>query len=171
MLADILNETRPWKTRFVVTRDPHASELGRSLGCEIIGEQEAGLNPALSLGTKYALAAGVERLLILPADVPAVSRRDVAALFGCREDVVVASSRDGGTTAMLRSPPDAIETAFGPDSARMHLEAAQTAGLKARHARPGSLQLDVDEYVDLQRLGAMSLDRQSIRLARGLSRR
>jgi 2-phospho-L-lactate guanylyltransferase len=171
MLADVLAETARWKMRFIVTRDPQASDLGRSLGCEIVPEHETGLNAALALGTKHAMAAGVRRLLVLPADVPAVSEKDLCALFAFPEQVVIVSSSDGGTTALLRSPPDVIQTAFGDDSARKHLRKAASAGVRARHARTASLLLDVDDYSDLMDLAEQSLERRSATLARKLAGR
>lgn len=171
MLADVLAETAGWKMRFLVTRDPRASDLGRSLGCEIVPEHEAGLNAALALGTKHAIAANVRRLLVLPADVPAVTEEDLCALFAFSEQVVVVSSSDGGTTALLRSPPDVIGTAFGDDSARTHLGKAGSAGVRARHARAASLLLDVDDYSDLMDLAEQPLERRSAALARKLAGR
>lgn len=171
MLADILAETRDWRNRFIVTADDQAAEVGRALGCHIIEEHEGGLNLALSQGTEHAGTMGVRRLLTLPADVPAVSRTDLRKLFSYEEEVVIAPSLDGGTTALLRTPPGVMETAFGPGSAQAHLQAARRAGLTARKVKFASLVLDVDTFRDLQRLAALPLNRRSVKLARQLAGR
>lgn len=169
MLTDVLAETRGWPARFLVTPDPRASELARSFGVETIFENgEGNLNTALAAGTTHAVAAGVRRLLVLPADVPAVVRADLCTLFDYREAVVVASSADGGTAGMLRSPPDVMATAFGEGSALLHLKAAAVAGLSVRHVRVESLLLDVDDFEDLAHLARMPLGRRSVLLARAL---
>lgn len=169
MLADVLTETAGWECRYLVTSDPRAAELGISFGYEVVVDKGAGLNSALEWGTQHAVSAGARRLLVLPADVPAVTREDVEMLFSYPEDVVVCSSEDGGTNAILRSPPAVIRPAFGPGSAEVHLEAARQAGLTAKQVQLESLILDVDDLDDLKRLAGLPLERKSVVLARELA--
>ncbi|MGH2721159.1 MAG: hypothetical protein ACRDJO_06095, partial [Actinomycetota bacterium] len=81
---------------------------------------------------------------------------------------VVAASADGGTTALLRTPPDAIEPAFGPGSAGLHTAAALRAGRSVVLVTPPSLRLDVDRPADLERLAAAGGNRESVAVARRL---
>ena len=105
---------------------------------------------------------------MLPFDVPLVTVRELEALFAIDADVVVACSDDGGTSGLLRRPPAAIASRFGPDSARSHARAAGMAGLRVESLRVPGLSLDVDDAGDLQRLAASAPDHASVKVAREL---
>jgi len=167
MLGDVLAATEAWKHRYVVTADPDAEAVAKAAGCIRIYDHDGELNSALAVGTGAALEAAVTRLLILPADVPLVTPGDVAKLFGFEEQVVIALSDDGGTTGLLRSPPDVIAPEFGPHSGSQHLLAAEKAGATARQVSLDSLTLDVDDLGGLKQLAAGNRqDRQAVLLAR-----
>lgn len=168
MLADVLHATGKWEHRMVVTSDQDAEAVGLAFGCALVADPGTGLNDAISAGTAAAVAAGCDSLLVLPSDVPMVSSDDVAELFARPEEVVLARSPDGGTNALLRRPPGALEPAFGRSSADAHRLRAQEAGLSFRELELGSLVLDIDGYSDLVRLGEQGNLRESVRLAREL---
>ncbi len=69
-----------------------------------------------------------------------------------REVVIVPDRHGTGTNALLLTPPDAIEPAFGPGSFARHRELAGTAGV----AELPSLTLDIDTPEDLATLLAGS---------------
>lgn len=166
MLTDVLSATSRWPARFLVTDDPYGRLVGASFGCSLVADPGAGLNRALEEGTQAAIDAGARSLLVLPSDVPLVTAADVATLFARPENVVIVSSTDGGTNALLRRPPGAVATRFGPASAEAHRRAAEEGGLECRVVTLASLTLDVDTYGDLVELGRTGLDRESARLAR-----
>jgi 2-phospho-L-lactate/phosphoenolpyruvate guanylyltransferase len=168
MLADVLRATEKWQSRFIVTADPDAEAVGLAFGCSLVGDPGSGLNAALEAGTRAAMEAGAGSLLILPSDVPMASADDVTSLFAYPEDVVIARSQDGGTNALLRRPPAAIELRFGPRSADAHRRAAEEVSLSCRTVELSSLLLDIDRYVDLVQLGGLPNARDSVRLAREL---
>lgn len=168
MLADVLRATEKWSHRLVVTSDQDAEAVGLAFGCSLVADPGHGLNPAIATGTRRAAAAGATSLLVLPSDVPMVTPDDVAALFAYPEQVVVAPSGDGGTNALLRRPPAAVEPSFGPSSAAAHRQRAAEAGLSFRSVELASLLLDVDRYRDLVTLGRLANLRESVRLAREL---
>jgi 2-phospho-L-lactate/phosphoenolpyruvate guanylyltransferase len=165
MLADVLRATEKWPSRLIVTEDPDAEAVGLAFGCTLASDPGSGLNDALVAGTSAAVELGATTVLILPSDVPLVSPDDLAELFAYPEDVVIVSSRDGGTNALVRRPPDAIWPLFGPCSAEAHRRAAERAGLGCRVVELGSLRLDVDRYSDLVELGRTLAERESVRLA------
>ncbi len=109
------------------------------------------LNSALGSAARALAAGRVEKLLILPGDLPALSGEDLDALDTAHRTglIVCPARRDGGTNALLVSPPDAIEFHFGPDSARHHLEAGIAAGLPGRQYDAAAFGLDVDTPDDL----------------------
>lgn len=168
MLADVLRAIADWPVRYVVTGDALLAEAAAGLGAAPLVDPGKGLNAALRAGTEWAVGTGALRLLVLPSDVPLVSGEDVEALFDAEESVVVAASPDGGTSGLLRTPPAAIEPAFGPGSAGLHTAAARRAGRSVLMANPPSLRLDVDRPADLERLAGAASERESVGVARRL---
>lgn len=168
MLADVLRATDKWSHRLIVTSDQDAEAVGLAFGCELVADPGEGLNAAVAAGTRSAVAGGATTLLVLPSDVPMVTSDDVTALFSSPQDVVIAPSRDGGTNALLRRPPETIRPCFGPGSAELHRARAQESGLECRSVEMSSLVLDIDRYGDLVTLGGLTNLRESVRLAREL---
>ena len=169
----------------VVSADPAALELAAALGARPLAEpaagnglgwngagrssaierpdtpdHEAGLNAALDYAASVALDGGADALLALPADVPLVTPEDVAALIDAlppSPSAVLASTADGGTGALLRSPPLAFPARFGPRSLQAHTEAAARHAVPTRLVRRPNLALDIDRPADLLRLVALPL--------------
>lgn len=168
MLADVLGAAAGWPLRMVVTSDPDAASVARSAGWSVLADPGSGLNDAVSAGTAALVRAGATALLVLPGDVPLVTDAEVAAVFATDAQVVVVPSADGGTNALLRRPPRAIASRFGPGSAAGHIGAAGTAGLRVGSLRLPGLSLDIDDADDLRRLAASGLDHASVRLAQEL---
>lgn len=132
----------------VVTRDASVAEWMHSRAIDVVSEQGHGLN--LALMEARAAITPCAALLILPADVAAVSSHDVAALIDAAETaaypaVVIAPDRHGhGTNALLLHPPSAIDFLFGPDSFHLHIAAAEQSGAQVCIYRSESLGLDLD---------------------------
>jgi 2-phospho-L-lactate/phosphoenolpyruvate guanylyltransferase len=123
----------------------------------------ATLNEALQGGIAWAVHAAAESALIIPADLAAVGADDIAALIAAqrsRPEIVIAPTRDGGTGALLVSPPDAVHPAFGPGSFARHVAAARTQGIAVRTVRRPGFARDVDRPEDLvSAMGARQLGR------------
>lgn len=169
MLRDVLHTARYLPLRFVVTSDTEALALADEFNYQRIVDPGAGLNEALQRGTEMAIQSGASRLLILPSDIPLVSAQDLARLFMSKADVAMVSTRDGGTGALLRTPPDVIPASFGHESARLHLGRAKLNGLYAEMLDIPSIALDVDEPEDLLALARSGADRISVTIAAELT--
>jgi len=135
----------------VVSPDPAVLRVAEAAGARPVEQRSQGLNPALHEARDAATGA---RLLILPADIPAVDAaalgRDLAAGDATgRPSVVLVPDRHGrGTNALLLDPPDVIDPAFGGDSRAGHAWLASSAD--AAYAEvPDVLGLDVDTPEDL----------------------
>ncbi len=163
MVEDVLlalARTPSIELTIIVTREPsilaRASEHGALL---VADEPEDGQSAAVALGVSRASAEGIERVLCVPGDCPALDPAELEALLGSREpdgdgrEVVIVPDRHGtGTNGLLLSPPDAIAPSFGPGSCERHRQLALAAGVSARLERPSSLLLDIDTGADLQAL-------------------
>jgi 2-phospho-L-lactate/phosphoenolpyruvate guanylyltransferase len=138
----------------VVTAEPAAADAAGAAGARVVHDPvESGQSAAAMLGIA---ATDADRALLVPGDCPALDPAEVSALLKGSDpnrSVVIVPDRHGtGTNALLLTPPDVIEPAFGPGSFARHRELAGTAGV----AELPSLTLDVDTPDDLATLLAGS---------------
>lgn len=144
----------------VVTMDPAAAGIAGELRAIGLVERAPGLNAAISAARSLAVARGASAVLVLPADLPAVSAEVIDTLIAQAElaeadtprDRLVAMVTDQhgeGTNALLLAPPRVIDPAFGPASRELHRAAARGAGA-AFVELDGPLGLDVDTTEDLE---------------------
>jgi 2-phospho-L-lactate guanylyltransferase len=149
----------------VVTMDGGAAEIARRHRAVGLVERAPGLNGAIEAARSVAQARGATAVLVLPADLPAVSSSALDALVeaasaqadaggGAGADapdgiVALVPDRHGeGTNALLLSPPDRIAPAFGAASRARHAAAARAVGARLIEL-DGPLALDVDTAADL----------------------
>jgi 2-phospho-L-lactate guanylyltransferase len=66
--------------------------------------------------------------------------------------VIVPSADGTGTNALARTPPNAIESRFGPGSFRIHLDQAHARGVPAQVLRLPGLMFDIDTPEDVAEL-------------------
>jgi 2-phospho-L-lactate/phosphoenolpyruvate guanylyltransferase len=151
----------------VVSRDPLIRRLASARGAKAISDSHEsvseGLNDALRLGRAAALAGGATAVLCLPADLPVLSvpalerlidAADAALTAGAGQPIAVVAPSDArdGTNALLLSPPQVIEPAFGPASLEAHLRAAASADATVQLVTDSELGFDLDTPDDLERL-------------------
>lgn len=145
----------------VVTMDPAAAGIARDHRAVGLVERAPGLNGAISAARSVAVARGATAVLVVPADLPAISADTVDALLEAAEASVparatglvglvglVTDQHGTGTNTLLISPPGVIDPEFGPASRERHREAAAAAGA-ALVELDGPLALDVDTPDDL----------------------
>lgn len=148
--------------RLLVTADPAAGVLARSLGADVLSEgSPQGLNAAVALAAREVQRRSGDALLVVPGDVPGLQADELTALIaahaGCRHEagaLSVVPAHDGdGTNAWLLSPPLALAPAFGPGSCLRHQHEARAADLAVQcRVLPGpGLALDLDRAGDLER--------------------
>lgn len=170
MLADVCHALeRSHVDRVVVAAGgSSAVAAAAALGVEAMHDPPdlPGLDAALRVAAARLGRAGT--LLVVTADLPLLRAEDVDAVLAEDAEVVVAPTDDGGTGALLRRPPTAITTAYGPDSAARHLRRARTAGLRATSVRRQGLAHDIDTWEDLHRLPRERLGPASAALVPGL---
>lgn len=137
----------------VVTRDRRLRRQCRRWGvpCLLPPPGVRGLNRELAWATARPEIMGVERLLVLPSDVPGVTSTDLFRLVlpPIERGVRLVPAPDGGTNALLLVPPGVIPYRFGPASAARHAAAARARGLPCQSLNLPSLNADVDAPADL----------------------
>ena len=118
-----------------------AEEVGRTIVAEGRG-QGAAVETALSEVQETPV-------LVVNADLPAVTPRDVLALLGSipPNGIAVAAAPDGTTNALGLAAPGLFESVYGPGSAERFLALAPS-----RLVEIPNLADDVDALSDLERL-------------------
>jgi len=139
----------------VISRDPQALALARQHGARTVREDgQPELNTALQRATVIAQVYATRGVLVLPADLPLITREDVLTLIeraGEPPAVVIAPDRHGtGTNALLISPAGLIEYDFGEDSFQRHCQRAREAGARLEIVDLPTLGLDLDLPEDLE---------------------
>lgn len=160
MLTDVaaaLAQARCPEAVFVVTSSTTVDSFARRQGWELLKEE---IQLAESSSVDWAAAElkhrGISQVLRLPGDVPLIEPGDIDDVIeaGLRDrSCVIVPSRDGtGTNALLRSPPDAFPSRFGPDSYRLHHEEAGFRGVPLVTLPNERIAMDVDDPGDLAAL-------------------
>ena len=170
MVADVLGalgRAASLQLLIVVTDEPSVAVAARGQGALVLPDTaDAGQSAAVEIGVRHALAEGIERVLCVPGDCPALDTRELERLLrpgrgggedqgrgASKAEVVIVPDRHGtGTNGLLLTPPDAIRPSFGPGSAARHRALARAAGASWRFERLPSLLLDIDTGEDLAAL-------------------
>jgi 2-phospho-L-lactate/phosphoenolpyruvate guanylyltransferase len=139
----------------VVTSDLEAAEHARCSGALVFEESEQVSHSASAdAASLRAMELGASTVLLIPIDVPTVTSADFSRLAAAaRPGLIVVPSSDGaGTNALVRTPPDCIQSRFGPGSFRAHLDQALSKGLHAGVLRIPGLMFDIDTPEDVAEL-------------------
>ena len=152
-----VRESRGVSGAIVVTSSSEIAEFAKAMECRVVLQSEdAGTSSAFEAGVAQACAEGLSDLLMLPGDLPLLSRKAVERFMrssGRPASVTIAPDESGhGTNALLCSPPDAIPLSFGPASFHLHVAAARQRGAALQIVKLRELAFDVDRQSDLDRL-------------------
>ncbi|MEO1248276.1 MAG: 2-phospho-L-lactate guanylyltransferase [Pseudomonadota bacterium] len=141
----------------LVTADPAAAKVGKAGGALILDDGASDLNGALTRGRQQLVSRmGFSSLLVLPTDLPALTRQDVETVIQAGKDpgsVVVVPDHDrDGTNALLVDPQSDMKFAFGPGSFARHVALAKEAGLESKTLTVPRMAWDFDNPPDLDQI-------------------
>jgi len=150
----------------VISRDPQALTIARNHGARTVREDgQPELNTALKRATVVAQVYATRGVLVLPADLPLVTRSDILTLIqraGEPPVVVIAPDRHGnGTNALLISPAGLIEYDFGENSFQRHCQRAKDAGARLEIVDLPTLGLDLDLPEDLELVRKLEMSKMA----------
>lgn len=152
-LIEALQATPAIQEVAVTTPDDVVAEHARAAGARVILRPEPGLNAALEDGRDQLCEDGSDLLFVL-GDVAGALPSDFGRMLEAAADAErgawLAPSSDGGTSALLLRPADAMPCRFGPQSATRHREAAEAVGLPFHTLALRSLAIDLDQPEDLE---------------------
>jgi 2-phospho-L-lactate guanylyltransferase len=141
----------------IVTVDPAARALARRYGARIV-EQAARDGHTAAIAAAAGLLAGERQraMLTLPGDIPLVTAAEIDRIIAAHRPApsftIVPSHDEGGSNAILLSPPDAVPLRFGVDSFFPHLRAAEARGIRPTILRLPGIALDIDTPADVAAL-------------------
>ncbi len=140
----------------VATSDVEVAEYARCSGAIVFEENEqVSHSVSADAACLRAMEMGASTVLLVPIDVPTVTPADFTQLAAAasRPGLIVVPSSDGtGTNALARTPPDCIQSRFGPGSFRAHLDQALSKGVPADVLRLPGLMFDIDTPEDVAEL-------------------
>jgi 2-phospho-L-lactate guanylyltransferase len=145
MLADVLAACRAVGTTYLVT----SAQLPRGSAI-LVADDGRGQGAAVAAGLDHAVATGAPPpFLVVNADLPCVTPRDLLALAGAIPDdgLALAPALDGTTNALALSSRELYAPLYGPGSAVRFAALAPSRTLDAPN-----LVDDVDTVEDLERL-------------------
>lgn len=151
---DVLRSIPTVSEVLVVTPDDDARAVALAAGARPLRQRSDGLNVGIRHARDEALAAAASAILIVPTDLPGISKSAIEPILDTLTDpgpplVTMVADRHGrGTNALLLAPPDVIDVRFGYDSRRAHADAARGAGARLVELS-GPLALDLDTPDDL----------------------
>lgn len=111
-----------------------------------------GYDEAIIEALKDSRINQAQAMLILPADLPLVSRDELNTLIRDQEDrsIRIAGARDqDGTNALVMKPPHLLATSFGVGSFKRHKKIAKALSVKIEEVNLPGLSFDVDTEKDL----------------------
>jgi 2-phospho-L-lactate/phosphoenolpyruvate guanylyltransferase len=136
----------------VATSDIEIADHARQSGALVFEENEqVSHSVSADAACLRAMEMGASTVMLVPIDVPTVTPRDFTQLAAsARPGLIVVPSSDGtGTNALVRTPPNCIQSRFGPGSFRAHLDQALSKGLPADVLRLPGLMFDIDTPEDV----------------------
>ena len=163
----------------VVTSDSQAAAHANRCGALVFDEdRQVSHSVSADAACLRAIHLGATTVLLVPIDVPLVTPGDFSWLAaaartgpeaepqtssqkapkeGPKKSLIVVPSADGtGTNALARTPPDVIESRFGPGSCRAHMDQACSKNVEAKVLRIPGLMFDIDTPEDVAELLASS---------------
>lgn len=150
MLADVIAAAQAGLATRVLVVSPDAPELPP--GIKHVPDPHHGQGAAVRAALDAAVANGAPPpFLVVNADLPCVTPRDVLALSGAipAEGLALARAADGTTNALGLSSEELFEPLYGPGSAERYLALAPSRIVDAPN-----LVDDVDTFGDLVRLSS-----------------
>ncbi|HOJ01824.1 MAG TPA: 2-phospho-L-lactate guanylyltransferase [Anaerolineaceae bacterium] len=139
----------------VISYDPEVLARAREFDAMTVQEgKRTNLNNALRRATVAARAYNATKILVIPADLPYISKEgveDFIAQEGTPPEIIISSDqRSNGTNALFVNPIGILEYNFGEWSFKKHIEQAERKRIHVKVANKESLTFDLDLPEDLE---------------------
>ena len=155
----------------VVSCDRDVMNLARDKAVDILDTGDDGGYAADVLrGIAHISGKGMDKVLIIPADVPELEVRDLDYLDQAHRPGVTLcpAANDGGTNGLVFTPPLAMDLVYGENSFENFRMEAERRQVPLRTARPTGLARDIDRPDDLLALRNQPAGNRTWRYLRSL---
>jgi 2-phospho-L-lactate guanylyltransferase len=155
LFLDMMIKVRRCKTVddvLIVTSDSEVVRHAKWVGIDVLSlAEEPGHSDAAARGIRDAVAGDFERVAVLPTDCPLFDPVDFDAHLGRtpRAALIVPNHDHSGTNALILTPPDCFEPAFGSESLIRHTGRARASGVSFALEEIEGLAHDLDTPEDL----------------------
>jgi len=155
LFLDMMIKVRRCKTIddvLIVTSDSEVVRHAKWVGIDVLSlAEDPGHSDAAIRGIRDAVAGDFERVAILPTDCPLFDPAEFDAHLGRtpRAALIVPDRDHTGTNALILTPPDSFEPAFGSESLIRHTGRARASGVSFALEEIGGLADDLDSPEDL----------------------
>ncbi len=137
----------------VASGDAEIAHIARGKGAAVFtARADDGYAEAATAAGARLASDRRDGMLVLPGDVPGITANELRQLLAGHPPgraITLVPSRDGGTNAILLTPPDAIPMLFGPGSFARHHDAARRAGIIPQVRSMPGIALDLDAPEDV----------------------
>lgn len=163
MLNDVLDVARTCEHIKDIWLLAANAALAKSCNTLHIPDMTGNLNSAVEDAAQYLSARGYQHICILHADLPLLEAQSLSDMIEShhqmriraneRACVTIATDlKHQGSNAMLCSPPNALQFAYGANSLQAHIEDAKRKGVITQILELHSIATDIDSPDDLERL-------------------
>ncbi len=164
----------------VVTSDLAVQALAKEHGAQVLAESAPeGLNVAVDRGVRWVSGAGAQGVLVLPADLPFVTRADVQQMLASLPGqegggngngrflmTICSDAAQQGTNALLLYPPVPFTFHYGQNSYHHHLKEARRLNRTVYTIQAAGLQFDLDIEADWFRYQKTVSEKQQLALSK-----
>ena len=136
----------------VISSDTTVIDIAKRYRVEHVQtEKDAGHSADASLAVSILAERDIEKVALLPSDVPLLSQSDLHDLDRTHEGGITLcpAPMDGGTNGLVFSPPLEIPLRFGKDSLNKFQQESARQGIEARPVPIQGLERDIDRPEDL----------------------
>ncbi|MFQ5661125.1 MAG: 2-phospho-L-lactate guanylyltransferase [Gammaproteobacteria bacterium] len=151
-ILDVLSSSDAVEGITVISSDPSVKELAAHYRAQfLLLDADSGYSTDAMLAISSVCRMSVDKIAIIPADVPQLVPADLHSLNQNHEDglTLCPAVMDGGTNAVVFSPPLRVPLMFGPDSSIKYQREAGKLGVPARTEHLPGLERDMDRPDDL----------------------
>ncbi len=136
----------------IISSDQSLSRLAEQYNVEfILTSRDSGYSDDAMDAINALSINGVDKIAIIPTDLPQLSHGDLELLDTTHKVGITlcAAEKDGGTNALVFTPPLAIPLLYGLDSCKKHQQAATDRGIIVKMVQASGMQRDIDQSDDL----------------------
>lgn len=163
MLDDVLRAVRGAHdgALVLVTPDEELGPLIAPYNTTFLRDEGHGTNSAIITALGSTTVGASDAALILQGDLPQLRTEHVSTMQRALAELknpgaLLVPNDDGGTSALGLRPPNAMPTAFGPDSGAAHRRSAEVTDVPLQELPIAALSSDVDTIEDLKRVAQIA---------------